>query len=490
VYTIKIKSGKYKNKKFYLYVKKDVDNKLEYGDLIEFEGKYIIPNQARNYKGFDYREYLKTKKIYGTFKVEDNCIRVIETNNLNYSNKIRKYIINTLDKLLPQRTSKLLSGVLIGEKQEIQDEIIENFRISNLSHMLSVSGAHTSYIILAIAYVLNKNKISKKWIYVITIVILILLMFITNFTVSVTRACIMSIIILISHILHRKADIWTSISISLLIILSINPFDIKEIGFQLSYLATIGIIVFSKNLEDIFIKMKIPGKISKILAVTASAQIAIMPIMMYKFNTVSLTFCISNILATPFLGINILLGFITIFISLISFSLAKMLAVLLNLSLEALIFIAYFVSKSPLSSILVKTPRLFLIILIYCALFTLNYIYSIYNKKSNLKLFQNKRLLKVNKVNLRNVFAVITIVVVVFSSSFLIPKDLRIYFIDVGQGDSCLIVTPNNKKILIDGGEETPEILVPYLLDRRIKKIDYIIISHFDSDHVRSDYLL
>ena len=71
-----------------------------------------------------------------------------------------------------------------------------------------------------------------------------------------------------------------------------------------------------------------------------------------------------------------------------------------------------------------------------------------------------------------------------------VPHDLEIYFIDVGQGDSSLIVTPQNQTILIDGGgSETYDvgenILVPYLLDRKIKKVDYIIISHFDQDHVR-----
>ena len=74
-----------------------------------------------------------------------------------------------------------------------------------------------------------------------------------------------------------------------------------------------------------------------------------------------------------------------------------------------------------------------------------------------------------------------------------IPHDLRIYFIDVGQGDSCLVVTPNNKKILIDGGGSTTydigeNMLLPYLLDRKIKMLDYVIVSHFDYDHVRWNF--
>lgn len=491
IYTIKIKTGKYKGKKFYLSVKKSEDKKMKYGDLIEVDGKYIIPNKSRNYKGFDYREYLKTKKIYGTIKNSNKSVKVIKENDINIiliiSNRIRNYIIDTSEKILPEKTSNVLVGILIGDKSGISEDIIENFKISNLSHMLSVSGAHTSYIILGITYILSKSKISKKWMYIVTILSLILFMFITNFTVSVTRACFMAIFVLGANLFYRKPDFWTSISISLLVILIINPFSINEIGLQLSYLGTIGIVLFNKNSQNVLNKIKMNNRISKILSVTLSAQIAIMPLMAYRFNTISLTFFIPNILASPFLGINIILGFITIFVSLISFNLTKVISILLNLSLEGLIFISGATAKLPLSSILIKTPYLFSIILFYCFAIILNYIYYICNLKDNLRLFQKHIISKINKKNIKVFLSSIIILIVLFNSfsyfySF-IPKNLKIYFIDVGQGDSCLIITPKNKRILIDGGEGNSDVLLSYLLDRQIKTIDYILISHFDSDH-------
>lgn len=406
---------------------------------------------------------------------------------MQLSNKIRNYITNSANKLLPEKTENLLVGILIGDKTGISEEMIEDFKISNLSHMLSVSGAHTSYIILGITYILNKSKISKRWVYLVTILGLILFMSITNFTVSVTRACFMSILVLGANLLYRKQDFWTSISISLLIILIINPFSINDIGFQLSYLGTIGIILFNKNIETVLNRVKINSKISKILSVTISAQMAIMPIMVYRFNSISLTFFISNIAASPFLGINIILGFITIFISLISFKLAKIISLLLNLSLEILISISEFTSKLPFSSMLVKTPPIFLILLAYFFIIILNYLYYIYNLKVDLRLFQKQIISKIKKRNIKVFISSITILIFLFNIFsylyLLIPKDLRIHFIDVGQGDSCLIITPKNKKVLIDGGEGNTDVLLPYLLDRRIKTIDYIMVSHFDSDH-------
>ena len=490
MYPIKIISGKYYGKRFYLYTKND-EKELEYGDLIEINGEYTDPSKARNYKGFDYSEYLKTKKIYGSIKADRNQVKIIEKNKLNsiliLSNKIRNCIVDKSSDLLPEETSSLLVGILIGDKTEISEDIIENFKISNLSHMLSVSGAHTSYIIIGVTFILTKSKISKRWVYLLTIFTLILLMFITNFTASVTRACFMSIIVLSANLIYRKPDIWTGISISLLVILITNPFAINEIGLQLSYLGTIGIILFNRNVEILLNRIRINNKLTKLLSVTISAQIMIMPIMAYRFNTISLTFFISNILASPFLGINIILGFVTIFMSLIWFNLAKMLAILLSLSLKILIFISEFTSKIPLSSILIKTPYIYTIILIYCLVLILNYIYSIYNSNTNLRLYQKYLLRGLNRKNIKKFISITLTVIIIFNFFSLcfsfVPKDLKIHFIDVGQGDSCLIITPNNKKILIDGGEAEPEVLLSYLLDRRIKNIDYIMISHFDSDH-------
>ena len=488
-YTIKIKKGYYKNKKFILSVKKNMNNILQYGDLIELEGEYIIPSGSRNYKGFNYREYLKTKKIYGTIKA--NNVKILEKNNLNpillKSNNIRNTIIQKAKQILPNKTSSLLIGLLLGDKLEIPEKIIEDFKISNLSHMLSVSGAHTSYLILGITYILNKSKISKKWVYIITIIALIIFMFITNFTSSVIRACLMGCFAIGAKLFYRKSDIITSIALSLLIILIINPFAINEIGLQLSYLGTLGIILFNKNINILLSKLKINKKIIKLLAVSFSAQIMIMPLMALKFNTISLTFFISNLLASPILGLIMILGFITIFITFISFNIAKLLAVILNLGLETLILIANLTSKIPFSNIIIKTPYVITIILIYIFILIFNYIYTIYNSKNRLRKIQKKIIKILTLKNIKILFVLIIIIVILFNIFFYlyfsILQNLKIYFIDVGQGDSTLIVTPNNKKILIDGGEGKTDVLLSYLLDRRIKTIDYIIISHFDSDH-------
>ena len=483
-YIIKMKDGLYKNKKFILNTNKK--KLLQYGDLIKIKGEYIIPSESRNYKGFNYREYLKSKKIYGSIKSSGE-IKVIQSNYINQifikSNKTRNIIIKNAESLLSGETGALLIGILLGDKQEISDKIIENFKTSNLSHMLAVSGAHTSYIILGISYMLS--KLPKKYAGIITILVLGIFLFITNFTPSVIRACIMAELAIGAKILYRKSDTINNIALSAMIILISNPFSILDIGFQLSYLGTLGIVMFDKDIEKILSKIKLKGKTIQLLIVTFSAQILIMPIMAYRFNTISLTFFISNLFASPILGVIIILGFITIFVSLISFKLAKMLSIILDIFLKLLILIAKFVSNIPVSSLIIKTPYVFSIALIYILILIFHYLFSIYNFKGHLYKIQIEIIKKITTKNLIKIATKSLILVILVNAiiDIFIPKNMKIYFIDVGQGDSCLIVTPSNKKILIDGGEGKVDILLPYLLDRRIRTLDYVVISHFDSDH-------
>lgn len=486
-YTVKARTGKYKNKKFIVYINKKNKKLLEYGDLIEIKGEYSAPEVARNYKGFDYSQYLKTLNIYGTIKVEES--KIINKNQLSpiliSINNIKEKMIDNANRNMPKRTANLLLGILIGERDNIQEDIIESFRTANLSHILAVSGAHTSYIILGITYLISKSKTPKRIGYIITIINLLIFIIITGASYSVVRACIMAIVVIGAKICYRKENFFTSICISLIIILIQNPFAINDIGLKLSFMGTAGIVIFNKSITNFFIKLKIKQKIAEALSVTFSAQLMIMPITILNFNTISLTFFISNILASPLLGIIIIFGFISIFISSILNPISKVLFLILHIFLELLILVSKVTEKIPGSSILVKTPNILFAIVYYILILFFNYFFVI--KQNPTRRFHKKIIKIITIKNIKNAFKVIAVVFLIMLLLTrivrIINPTLKIYFIDVGQGDSTLIVTPKNKKILIDGGEGKTNVLFQYLLDRRINKIDYIIISHFDSDH-------
>lgn len=486
-YTVKARTGKYKNKKFIVYINKKNKKLLEYGNLIEIKGEYSAPEVARNYKGFDYSQYLKTLNIYGTIKVEES--KIINKNQLSpiliSINNIKEKMIDNANRNMPKRTANLLLGILIGERDNIQEDIIESFRTANLSHILAVSGAHTSYIILGITYLISKSKTPKRIGYIITIINLLIFIIITGASYSVVRACIMAIVVIGAKICYRKENFFTSICISLIIILIQTPFAINDIGLKLSFMGTAGIVIFNKSITNFFIKLKIKQKIAEALSVTFSAQLMIMPITILNFNIISLTFFISNILASPLLGIIIIFGFISIFISSILNPISKILFLILHIFLELLILVSKVTEKIPGSSILVRTPNILFAIVYYILILFFNYFFVI--KQNPTRRFHKKIIKIITIKNIKNAFKVIAVVFLIMLLLTrivrIINPTLKIYFIDVGQGDSTLIVTPKNKKILIDGGEGKTNVLFQYLLDRRINKIDYIIISHFDSDH-------
>lgn len=134
--------------KFYLKLSKK-QSKLQYGDEIELKGEYIEPQTARNKGGFNYKQYLKTLKIYGTINVEK--VSILEKNKINpilkILNDIHMKIGETIEKFLEEKQSGILKGILLGDSKQIEEEIQEDFRISNISHVLAVSGMHVNYII-------------------------------------------------------------------------------------------------------------------------------------------------------------------------------------------------------------------------------------------------------------------------------------------------------------------------------------------------------
>ena len=511
IYKIKVEQingNKVSNKNFLLSIKKESNKKeiIKYGDKIYFEGEYVKPEEQRNYKGFDYSMYLKTMNIYGTLKVE-NKVEGIKANNLNFilliSNKFRNQIISNVDRIFPSETKGIFLGILLGYDDLISDDVREEFSDSSLSHLLAVSGAHVSYIVLGLALFFKLIKIPKKLNKILTCIFLIFYLYIINFTASVTRAVIMSIIAIMQIVICRKQDTATTISFSSLLILIQNPYKIFNIGFLLSYLGTIGIIIFVDKLitlEKENKRVRIIENIKNLCVVTISAQLLIFPIIAYYFNTISLTFILSNLVAGLIIGPITIIGLVVIMLSFFSLSITSIIVKFYNILLVILLDTTKIISNIPFSKIYVKTPSVIFIIVYYLIILFLNIIFII-NKshriflkkkiKSLIKKF--KYIIKKNKLKIFIILLLVLILLFVFSK---IPKSLKIYFIDVGQGDSCLMITPTNKKILIDsGGSESYDIgkntLFPYLLDRGITKLDYILISHFDTDHCRGfEYVL
>lgn len=493
---------KFKNTNILLKVKKNKKtNKLEYGDYISFSEVFEKPSIRRNYKGFDYSAYLKTKNIYVVSKSDYKDIRLIKKNSLfvgsMWINQIRNRLKENMKELLNKKNADIANALLLGCSDSIDEQQREVFSNASLIHILAISGMHVTYVVCFWNIILKKSDNRRKKYFLI----LFLLFFsnLTGGTPSVVRASLMTCMAIGSKLFYRKSDTINNIAISCLIILILNPYNILNLGFQLSFLGTLGIVLFNPRLVYLAQKVellnikknkwftiffdnsfgrllsKIFSKIKPIIILGISANILIIPILIYTYNVFSLTFIISTILVTPFLGLIIFTGYITAIVSIFSMKFAHVISMLFNFLINVFYGVAEFSSNISFLKITIVTPGLIEIIIYYFLVFYFLIFYQKKYKKILLKSF------------------IFVIIISIFTNSLTrINRGLKLYFIDVGQGDSCLIITENNKTILIDGGgSETgnydvgKQVLVPYLLDRKVKRIDYMIITHFDSDHCK-----
>ena len=513
-YKIKVLKKGYRNT--YLYLTNIKKTKLEYGDKINITGIYCEPRGRTNFKGFDYKKYLKTVKVYGTIK--DEKIKIISKNNsfilFKQIHKISKSLNNKIENLeLTSDEKALLKCMLIGNKEDLTEDIINNFEESNMSHILAISGMHIGYIILVSSFIFNKI-FGKHFGKIITSIFIVFFMLLTNFTPSVLRAGITGIILILSNFFYRRYDNIEAVFLALLIILVYNPFLIQDIGLQLSFAGVLGIILFSSNikkwLKDYFEKAntrairknrkikkyilqilnkKIFINIGEAVIISISCSITIFPIILISFNKINITNIILSTLSVYLVGPIIIVGFIALLSNI------KQIEIIASFLLKTIINISKMGGKMPLSQIYFITPSIITIFIYYVCIFLIFNILKIKiekNKNSFQKRVLNLFYLVIFKIKkyLKKIISIICVILLIFNLYIFIPKDLKLHFIDVGQGDSCLIITPKNKSILIDGGgSETFNVgsktLMPYLLDRKIMSIDYILISHFDTDHVK-----
>lgn len=502
------------NINMYIRVKKNKKGKnvqYKYGDMLEITGEFEKGEVQRNYKGFSQFDYYKQKNIYGSIKCE-SAIFIKEkcTNKYNlWINKVKTDIKKNLKKLTNKNTTGIACALMLGDSSFIEEEQRNIFSNANLSHVLAISGMHVSYFIMGIGVIFK--KISTRTSKYIFIFLLIIFASITGASSSVLRAVIMSILTIISKLIYKKDNTLNNISFSALIILMYNPYYLFNLGFQLSFLGTLGIVLFnakiagyvtklvdfistkllkikrvkSKNYVRIIIvyekifKGKLLKKIVELISVSISANILIFPILIYNFNKISFIFLFSNLLVTPILAILVFSGYLTSITSIINIKLAYIPAFVFNFMIFVFEKIAKFSSSLDFFRFTIGTPKVYSIIIMYILIFTF------FNRYTIAKYVFKKH-------NKKIAVCTIIIILVTFIAKIISYNNTNftIYFVDVGQGDCTVISTTAHKNIIIDGGgsengsyDVGSKILVPYLLDRQIKNVDYIIFSHFDSDH-------
>jgi len=392
---------------------------------------------------------------------------------------LRKRITNTVKMCLPKEQAALLSGMLIGYTEDMSDEVANAFSDAGLSHLTAVSGMNIAFIVFPLVFLFKKMHLSQKISNIITIGILILFLFITGFSPSVARAVIMAVIILVGQLLKRETEIFTSISFALILLLIYNPYTLFDIGFQLSFAATLSLVLFYKYIKSKLDFKFLPSLVSDVLAATISAQLGVVLISAMYFNKISIISLISNLLVVPLVEVLTILGIVMVLVGQIAIIPAEFLGLVCNTFLSFILYVAKISSQIPFAVVKIATPSIPFLMIYYIAILYFFWIRPTFEIKLKPKYYA----------------LALSLILIIFSSMYFLPKDMRLVFIDVGQGDSQLVVTSSGKAMLIDGGgfasmtDLTRNMgdytVVPFLYDYGITKLDLVVSTHGDDDHLQ-----
>jgi competence protein ComEC len=458
-------------------------NELKTGNRLEVTGFYHRGKQKRNPGEFDYDAYLKAKEILGILSVDKiNSIIILNYDTDYFPNvihQIRKTIDWQIKKFHSPATAALLRGLLLADRGEIKYETKTQFINAGVVHVLAVSGLHVGYIILIFLFLFGRFNIYLRSI--LTITGLIFFMVLTGVPASVFRATVMSIVLIIAFLSNRSTNLINSISIAALIILVINPNEIYNPGFQLSFAAVLAIGILLPYMNKIIENWNVKNKFLKYLllfcAVSLSAQIGTLPFTLLYFNKFSIIALLANFLVIPSIGFIIAASIVTLFFSSIIPFIAVYFAAANDLFTRLVLYIIKFSGDLSYSYIDITNYSLVDLIIFYVMLaFLLYFILRFVSIKSKLVLFI---LIIINTFLLSSLD----------NTNLLPDKFLSIFMIDVGQGDSYLIKFPDGKTALIDAGNTTTffdngdRVIIPLLNYLGIKKIDYGIVTHIDADH-------
>ncbi len=344
---------------------KDTDKSFLHGDILSIQAIFEKPKTFKTDTNteFEYQEYLKTKNIF-YLSFDTKIIDVVERKN-NLRRKLfvfRDRFIKPFTEGLKGDSENLFVGILFG-KNILSKDLVNSFRIAGLTHIIALSGYNITVIASWIkSLLLNLGSKTSSLFAVFSIIIFILM---TGVPITAVRAGIMAVISLVAL---RSGNIYASLRalfIAVLIMNIINPRLIfYDFSFQLSILATLGIILFTKKISEMLYS-KLPSFLKEILATTISAQIAVLPIILYQTKMLSVLSLPANILVLPIIPVIMVFGFLGGAVGLISPILSFPFVFMGDIGLKIVIYIATFVAKLPISAFVFKDFGLWLMLILY-----------------------------------------------------------------------------------------------------------------------------
>ncbi|HLR20585.1 MAG TPA: DNA internalization-related competence protein ComEC/Rec2 [Tissierellaceae bacterium] len=448
---------------------------FDIGDKLLFNGELRKPDINGNPKLYNYRLNLMTEKIYSTMTIKEYSIRNIDKTSkpIRYKlkDKFTKDIEKLYDKYLDKDNSSLMKSIILGKSFYLEEENVDLYRDLGLAHILAVSGLHIGIISGFFIFIFSRLGIKRRVNILLTLGMLWTYAYVIGFPTSILRANIMITILLYSQIIHEPYDSINSLSFAMFLLLIINPYYLFSIGFQLSFIASFSIIVFTPRINDLF--YPINNYISNSLASIIGVQIGIIPIQIYYFNSFNVLSILANLIFIPVLSLALIIAFVMIIFNYMFSYMNILIGPILN-------FILAFQSRilhnldGIIDNWIIFSPEIISIVVYYILIFVI------------------LRIIDINifSKDMSKVFVLSLALILVFNLFIFIgDSNTELHFIDVGQGDSLLIRTKNKNYLMDTGGSLFgnfnigKNITLPYLQKLGVRSLDAVFITHFHEDH-------
>ncbi len=424
--------------------------KVNIGSSVSIKGKLVSPKNNTVPYLFNYKKYLYNKRVYYTLKIDN--IKILKENSnpfIKLKNRVIKHVNSYKD-------STYLYAFILGKTELISDEVLTSYRENGISHLFALSGLHVSIFSSILLFILKKLRFKEILNYVLIFIFLLLFSFITGFSPSILRATLLFFLLGINKVFYLNIRTLDILYLVFIILVIINPFIIYNLSFILSFTAAF-FLIFSSDL------LKGKNYFVSLFKVSLLSYFASLPLSIYYFGYTNLLGTILNLVFVP------LVSFVVFPLTLLTFIISKFYSIL-NITTNLLESLSLLFNKF---KIIIYFPRINLIfVFIYLSILML---YIKFKKKICLYL--------------------IIVLLIFFKIRPYMDNNTYIYYIDVGQGDSILVVTPHlNKTILIDTGgmvsfnknyksNIVKNKTIPFFRRIGINKVDYLFLTHGDYDH-------
>lgn len=424
--------------------------KVNIGSSVIVKGKLVSPKNNTVPYLFNYKKYLYNKRVYYTLKIDS--IKILNENSnpfIKLKNRVIKHVNSYKD-------STYLYAFILGKTELISDEVLTSYRENGISHLFALSGLHVSIFSSILLFILKKLRFKEILNYVLIFIFLLLFSFITGFSPSILRAILLFFLLSINKVFYLNIRTLDILYLVFIILVIINPFIIYNLSFILSFTAAF-FLIFSSDL------LKGKNYFVSLFKVSLLSYFASLPLSIYYFGYTNLLGTILNLVFVP------LVSFVVFPLTLLTFIISKFYSIL-NITTNLLESLSLLFNKF---KIIIYFPRINLIfVFIYLSILML---YIKFKKKICLYL--------------------IIVLLIFFKIRPYMDNNTYIYYIDVGQGDSILVVTPHlNKTILIDTGgivsfnenyksNIVKNKTIPFFRRIGINKVDYLFLTHGDYDH-------